>query len=643
MARCYPAPSDWPSLRTPLTGGEETLARALIERLSDDWALYLQPHLAGMRPDLVLVHPRAGVVVVEVKDWDLRRFDLSGDAWRFRDDAGLLHAKEDPFAQADRARDALFRTLLPFAGELREAERGIYGFTRAAAFLTHASAADLGRVRDHLARKSSGAHYGLGSAATLGTDEGLAALIPLLGLEHGNRHVAAIEAEARRIGLARPWHKVLQGWLQPTPDEVQQDRPLELTGAQARAVASPAHRLLVSGPAGSGKTLVLAQRAAQALVRGRDVLLLSFNITLWHYLRAHVARAVRAALLEGRHYTAAERRAHGTARSARYSRELRAAFPRAMRGLTITHLHGYLRDRWAEACPGEPFPASTARIVEAIRQAPVPGGPRYDALFIDEGQDWAEGWLAALVPDLRPGATVTLAAEAEQRLYDHAVADPAALFGGTLTHARLEGTARLPAELLPAVNAFRAAHAPEGTPPPPQLRSAKQLALDFEGRPEPGAVWTDVDAGADRHAAAAARVRAHVEAGVNPSQLACLVATHEEGLALEEALEAMGLNVCSVCVEDPEDDRSRKHAFWHLDARLKLSTVHSFKGWEADVVVLVLPAERRTASEAALYVALTRSRAVLEVVAEAGGPYACPHEGWQRQALEEAREDDTRG
>ena len=41
----------------------------------------------------------------------------------------------------------------------------------------------------------------------------------------------------------------------------------------------------IKGPAGSGKSLVLAARAARLANEGKSVLVATFNITLWHYLR----------------------------------------------------------------------------------------------------------------------------------------------------------------------------------------------------------------------------------------------------------------------------------------------------------------------------------------------------------------------
>jgi hypothetical protein len=113
---------------------------------------------------------------------------------------------------------------------------------------------------------------------------------------------------------------------------------------------------------------------------------------------------------------------------------------------------------------------------------------------------------------------------------------------------------------------------------------------------------------------AAATARRRILDGVNPSQIAVLVDRHKIGLAVERRFQRLQMEVCSVCVPNPETDRSRKRGFWRLDSRLKISTVHSFKGWEADVVVLLLP----SGAPGLLHVALTRTKAVIDVIAPPG-------------------------
>ena len=64
-----------------------------------------------------------------------------------------------------------------------------------------------------------------------------------------------------------------------------------------------------------------------------------------------------------------------------------------------------------------------------------------------------------------------------------------------------------------------------------------------------------------------------------------------------------------------EDDEARFHphkkAFWMGDSRLKMSTIHSFKGWELLNIILFIPErtpENNKKLDAIVYTALTRTR-----------------------------------
>ena len=56
---------------------------------------------------------------------------------------------------------------------------------------------------------------------------------------------------------------------------------------------SPTQHQRLRGVAGSGKTLVIAQRAANLADQGKKVLVVTYKITLWHYVKDHVSRAKR--------------------------------------------------------------------------------------------------------------------------------------------------------------------------------------------------------------------------------------------------------------------------------------------------------------------------------------------------------------
>lgn len=61
-------------LPMPLTDGEKRLIDLFDTTLQPEWEIYLQPHLNGLRPDFVLLHPHVGIAVFEVKDWNLSQY-----------------------------------------------------------------------------------------------------------------------------------------------------------------------------------------------------------------------------------------------------------------------------------------------------------------------------------------------------------------------------------------------------------------------------------------------------------------------------------------------------------------------------------------------------------------------------------------
>ena len=63
-------------MKVPPTAGERTLL-ALLENLDDRFEIYYQPYLNGDRPDVILINKEAGIIIFEVKDWDLDHYHLN--------------------------------------------------------------------------------------------------------------------------------------------------------------------------------------------------------------------------------------------------------------------------------------------------------------------------------------------------------------------------------------------------------------------------------------------------------------------------------------------------------------------------------------------------------------------------------------
>jgi len=76
MNRVFPSINELEQLNPKLTPGEWFLVDMLNQKLDKEWKIYVQPYLPNLRPDIVIVHPQKGLVVWEVKDWNLEIFSF---------------------------------------------------------------------------------------------------------------------------------------------------------------------------------------------------------------------------------------------------------------------------------------------------------------------------------------------------------------------------------------------------------------------------------------------------------------------------------------------------------------------------------------------------------------------------------------
>jgi len=111
MGRIFPSWDDLKNLRTPLTEGEYALARLLDDYLPERWRIYVQPYINDMRPDIVIVNPNIGVVVFEVKDWDISRYTFENNRLIGTTTTNRW-IEEDPAHKADWYAKSLYQQFL---------------------------------------------------------------------------------------------------------------------------------------------------------------------------------------------------------------------------------------------------------------------------------------------------------------------------------------------------------------------------------------------------------------------------------------------------------------------------------------------------------------------------------------------------
>lgn len=96
----------YPDLQTILSDkvapepGELFLLKVLRDNFDDSYEVYFQPFLNGDRPDIILMRKDYGVMIIEVKDWDLTSYYLdSRKKWRLKSNNAILRSPIDQVLQ----------------------------------------------------------------------------------------------------------------------------------------------------------------------------------------------------------------------------------------------------------------------------------------------------------------------------------------------------------------------------------------------------------------------------------------------------------------------------------------------------------------------------------------------------------------
>lgn len=570
----YPAPDQIDHLVPPLEPGETEIYDVLVAHLTsvaEDWHLIVQPHMLGNHPDFVLVAAHHGVTVIEVKDYTpdnyrtrggrLQVYDSRQSGWQTMTDA----RGRDPLSVVHGYRSQLSRTYLTPPGQ---EER--FGRVRGCLVLPHwheRTAKDLFLGVTDLAEHDARAIGVMGKTA----------------LRDVQRLAVGGKGNEPAGRIPQHWVDRIIGRLAEPEARADGRRPLEMsTGARNIAVnRDGANRRYVRGPAGSGKTVGIAARAGELAHLGQRVLTLTFNITLAHYVQDLVRR---------------------------HCRTLRADASL----VDVTHFHGFCVQVVGDISFRDPD--DLFRVAKGCYEQGVGRPVYYDAVLVDEGQDFDARWWDFLRQHvLRPtGARgeMVIAVDTTQTLYGNRGWVDGPMPERDLprpTH--LRGSYRLPPDLVPIVNEYASRYLDADDldlptiPPDRQKRAIPGSNRVWQNAPKhqvPERVVAAVMDLCERHSINAADV--------------VILASHSLGVTVMPQIEAaLSMPTEYIFAEDREEQQSRKRRFWPGVAALKGATIHSFKGWESSALVVCLD-ERMVREESVqasvlAYVAITRAKA----------------------------------
>lgn len=574
----FPPLVEHANLRTPLNAGEKLVFDFFNHYLRPDWEIYIQPYLNGLRPDFVLINPNGGIAVFEVKGWNLdaMHYFTKPDAWDHmalwaeKDGKEFCRQKDNPVSKVNLYKKEIFDLYCP-----RLQDRSGWATITAGIIFPFASTKRVRELLSPFLQSTSGDKY--------------ARYQPVSGMEElSSGNLNAVFPESQRVRsrlMSEDRAQDLRGWLVEPDFASTQRTPLELDRNQralAESRTATGYRR-IKGPAGSGKSLVLAARAARLANEGRTVLVVTYNITLWHYLKDLIVRGLDVSS--------------------------------NIRNIEFTHFHLWCKhvcygvgwekrydDLWKTDDKEDVLNVGLPRLTEeAIQQY---GAFQYDAILVDEGQDYRPVWWNVLRQACKPEGEMLLVADATQDVYGTArswtdeVMKGAGFSGGRW--AQLNVSYRLPPQALHYARHFAETFLPEESIDLPEPEQGSLDLYPCHLR------WVQCDP-QKAEQVCSDEIFSLMEqtggSGLANADITVLVGDTRSGSCIVSRLAEQNIRVVDTF---GTEHRRRKMGFYMGDARIKATTLHSFKGWESRLLVVYVSEAEHTESLALIYAGLTR-------------------------------------
>ena len=570
---------------------ELTFMEFLTTSLSDEFELFYKPLVNGDSPDLVLLKKNTGVLIFNILEHAIKNYRISDDGWHLRSKDGIEFEVLNPFERSKQYKDNLYHLHIE-------------------------------KLQDHLRENKN--YYSIVNCGTFFSNDHRST-IPDEILNKDKYHVIITKDDLNVISISQILQKAyfnrvsnyfnqdlyasFKRYLLPPIHKIEEGKSIIYTEEQERFIPSNQEEKRIHGVAGSGKTLVLARRAVNAHIRTKKrVLILTFNKTLRNYIRDRI-------------------------------NDVREEFPWS--AFTILHYHEFFRAsalnlrmkvKSIDAYDSELF-------FEHVKDRIV----KYDTLIIDEIQDYKGVWFRILKKYfLVENGEFVVFGDGKQDIYQRKAMDTVPIQGRPSS---LKKSYRLTSNIAALATRFQE-YFFTGKHDIESIEVAEQQLGLFEKK---GAIeYYSVENVNDHQAIYEVTNQFLLVNEIHPSDAAIISARTEivaeldfflrtkknekttrifEPIELRRKIEkeiedhnasSIGKNRNFATEIDRIRDNLKRH-FEMNSGLIKLSSIHSFKGWETDTVFLLIEGEdisrvNTFTTDELIYVGLTRAKRNLVII-----------------------------
>ncbi|WCF09352.1 NERD domain-containing protein [Paenibacillus thiaminolyticus] len=379
------------------TAGERLLYHTFKKYLPDDYIVYYEPNIQGRKPDFVVIGPDIGVLILEVKDYtEHTLYQLNQEEWWIYTKEGRKEKVISPYQQA-REYAFLVTNLLKRDKNLLQSD----DLTNTYLKFSYASGVVFTRMKQtHLVKHEL--HRIIRPEVTL-TREEIDPGDELFSQEHLMEKLTGMFRYRKNYRLTEQDITAIRYHLFPEvriSGEVQETayyndqvlltlhnlKAMDLYQELLAKQLGDKHRL-IRGVAGSGKTLILASRAKLLKQRYPEwrILVLCYGVPLYRTLKC---------MIEQGHGP------EGHQPMMPQSVERKDTVP-----IVCSTFHEWLKKDFHVHHDKE-----ISHVLQRIESGQMKP-PQYDAILIDESQDFEESWMRLVVAALNPDTQSLLLVE----------------------------------------------------------------------------------------------------------------------------------------------------------------------------------------------------------------------------------------
>jgi len=303
VAKLFPTLENIERLKVKPTEGELFLIKYLQDNLDEDIEIYFQPFLNGDMPDIILMQKNVGVSIIEVKDWNLSLYKIDeNNKWYLKQNNALL---KSPFQQVFSYKENLFNLHIDGLLKERIKNKQFYGRIKTYVYFHKSSKKDINIFYDSILnyyRKLEQENFNNIKSKKITFDKYNNKIEYLKRKKSkiyrdiqyhavGNNNLKKIVLPQKVSNLfTEEIYKEFYRYLQPPYHTIEQGKNITYTKKQKELIISKSVHQKIRGVAGSGKTVILAKRAVNAYRRHKGtVLILTFNITLKNYIHDKIS------------------------------------------------------------------------------------------------------------------------------------------------------------------------------------------------------------------------------------------------------------------------------------------------------------------------------------------------------------------